>query len=150
MHMIREKAPSVPVPEPLYHWRDPDWVCYFTIMREAQGVELSVAWWGLEEEHRQRLVRECALHIQTVGNITNPLAVTAHGQPVWDGILMPEKGPNSTDVERTGGYGPFTTKQFHEWITLHKRDVKLPPSLGEEFHFCHMDPQPDHIFISDG
>ncbi len=152
MELIRQKAPSVPIPEPLYDWKDPDWFCYFIIMREIRGVAMLDAWWGLAEEHQQRLLREMALHIKAVGDITSPVSVSADGEPFADGMMVWRFEEYNEDMEPGRAAGPFTPEQLHEYATANtsKRNLQLPPSLGEEFYLCHMDPAPDHFMISDG
>jgi len=121
-------------------------------MREFRGVEMRDAWWGLDDEHRQRLAREIALHLQAVGDVTSPVAVSADGEPLVDGCMVFMSEKYTEDVEPSRGPGPFTPKQLHENATANttRKCLQLPPSLGEEFHLCHMDPAPDHFIISDG
>ena len=141
LQLIRELKPEVPVPEPLYHWKDPDWFTYFTIIREASGVELDAIWWGLTEETRQRLMKEAAEHLQSVGHITSPLAICADGTPSYGGWITYTPFGDENEEPRIMP-GPFTPKKLHEFVS--KNFVKTGrihsiPTLeewGKQFHLC--------------
>ena len=155
--MIREFKPKVPVPEPLYHWKDSNWFCYFTIMREIPGVEIYWVWWGLAEKHRKRLMLEAARHLQQVGEITCPLAISADGHSISGGGMMPSRFVDDEKEQCTIDFGPLTPKGLHDRLSRRVKigyDYSVPDPEGKEwgtkFHLCQMDMQPEHFFVSDG
>ena len=155
--MIREFKPEVPVPEPLYHWKDSNWFCYFTIMREIPGIELYHVWWGLAEKHRKRLVLEVARLLQQVGDISCPLAISADGNSISDGLMMPSRFVHEEKELRTIDFGPLTPKALHDrlsWLVKAGYAWSVPDpeerEWGTKFHLCHMDIEPGHFFVSDG
>ena len=81
----QELEPHVPVPEPLHHWKDADWFTYFTVMREAPGIQLDRVYWALTLEHCDCLIKETALHLQSVGQITYLFAICPDGMLSYAG-----------------------------------------------------------------
>ena len=153
MELIRQRAPGVCVPEPLYHWKDEKWFCYFIIMRQAPGCSLDDAWFSLKDEHKRRLMMEAAIQLKMVGDITSPLAIHANGDALCSSGITKEADFVDPDTENPPGPGPFTPVQLYEWQQKKQEIrplVEEPPLPTENFHFCHMSPIAEKIFISDG
>ena len=154
MQLIRREAPSVPVPSVLHHWEDLEWFCYFTVMREVHGVSMFHVWYGLDEEHRKRLVKEIAHYLKIVGDISSRHAVTADGEPLADNILVSPGGGYSKQIKPPRAPGPFTAQELYGHVkakaSAKNKKLKLPSNWGNQLYFCHMDTKPGHFIISDG
>ena len=146
MNFILEKAPSVPIPEVLNHWEDLNWFCYFITMREAHGVSMWSTWYSLEEAHRQRLVKEIALHLKTVGDITSPYAVTADGKPLSVGPFIRTGRAWNTDIKGVVGPGPSTADELFDHVQRTRLEARISQLWGDKLHLCHKDTEPEHFF----
>ncbi|KAL6713037.1 hypothetical protein ACLMJK_009433 [Lecanora helva] len=151
MKLIRKEAPSVPVPDVFHHWKDPTWFLYITIMREVPGVEIGGVWFALEESQKQRLAEEVAEHFRAIASIQRETASYANGENLSDGYLIPDSYEIFTNewAEPEKGAHRLNFKQLNEYRQSKELPL-LPGEPGDSFHLCHMDANPDHIFVSDG
>ncbi|MCJ1457351.1 hypothetical protein MMC28_007719 [Mycoblastus sanguinarius] len=151
MKLIQKEAPSVPVPEVFHHWKDPEWFCYVTIMREIPGREIGMVWFALDESQKQRLAEEAADHFRAIAEIQSETAQYANGENLCDGLIVSSTDSIYLDewAEPEQGSLRFNFKQLNEYRQS-KRWPLLPEGYGDRFHLCYMDANPDHFFVSDG
>lgn len=148
MRLVRERAPSVPVPEAIHSWLDKEWDRYFLITRRVHGVLLDHVWFNLSWNDKWQVVRELAAHTKTLAEIKAPLFQNADGSAVADAYLISNDtlaGP--VDPIPGGWPGPLTPEEFGQ----HLREVSdglEPPETGGDFHFYHSDTSPGNVILS--
>ena len=144
MRLVREQAPSVPVPEAIHHWFDKEWDRYFLITRRIHGVSVDSAWFKLHPEDHLQLAKELAAHTKAVAEIKAPLFQRLDGKNKEDCRLV---RLSIQDQIRTVQPGPYTAEEFCE--NLRKASDGLePPEFGPEFHLFHNDMGPSNVMIS--
>ena len=144
MRLVRERAPSVPVPEAIHYWFDKEWDRYFLITRRIHGVSVDSAWFKLHPEDHLQLVKELAAHTKAIAGIKAPLFQRLNGENQEESVLV---GSNIQDQICTAQPGPYTAEEFREHLRK-ASDGLEPPEFGPEFHLYHNDMGPTNVMIS--
>ena len=146
--LVRERAPSVPVPEVIHYWRDPEWERAFLVMRRVHGKTIDDAWFKISAKDQQQVLKEMAAHIKATADITAPRFQDPVGGPVTvstfagDDLFETQWGPRSIPWP-----GPFTADELREHMRKEAGGVE-PPEMGSDFHFYHRDIGPANVILS--
>jgi hypothetical protein len=84
--LLREKKPSVPVPES-HKFEGPDNKFSFEIMARAKGVPISAVYKKLSEQQRHDLFKDLGEHMKEWRQITSPRMGGVDGSELLDGLI---------------------------------------------------------------
>ncbi|KAI4129881.1 MAG: hypothetical protein LQ347_003596 [Umbilicaria vellea] len=148
MRLVRERAPTVPVPEAIHYWIDREWDRYFVITRRVHGVSLDFVWFDLSSNDKGQVIDEIAAYTKTLAEIKSPLFQNADGSAVADARLLGDDPLLRTyDPNPNGWPGPLTAEELGDYIRTSSEGCE-PLEIGPDFHFYHNDPSPGNIIVS--
>ena len=151
MNLIRERAPSVPIPEVIHFWVDEELKRYFLIMRRVHGKLIDDVYFSFSKAQVAAVMDELGSHVKAVADITAPCFQDVDGKPVVDSYVLDYKIETAT-----GAWapildkfpGPFTVDEFR--IEMQKVSGALePPEMDSEFHFYHRDMGPTNVIVEE-
>ena len=138
MRLVRELAPSVPVPEPIYSWHDKELERTFLITRRVHGKMVDDVWHSLKDEDRKQVTRELAAYQKSLAEITAPAFQDVEGHHLAERYLLPY------DRDRLE---PFTAEELREQLRKASNGIE-PPEFGPEFHLFHCDMGTNNVILS--
>ena len=150
MNLIRERAPSIPVPENISFWVDKGWDRTFLIMRRVHGVVLDDIFLDLSTTDQIQVTTELADYVKRVSEITAPYLQSADGEPLRSTSLLNHPAPlveDTWDPIHEPLPGPLTVEEFRAGICQGSDGVE-PPAMDSEFHLYHNDMSPGNIILS--
>ncbi|SLM34717.1 Protein kinase-like domain [Lasallia pustulata] len=138
MRLVRERAPSVPVPEPIYSWHDKELERTFLITRRVHGKVVDDVWHSLKDEDREQVAKELAAYQKSLAEITAPAFQDVGGHHLAERYLLPDYDER---VE------PFTADELREQLRKASNGIE-PPEFGPEFHLFHRDMSAENVILS--
>ena len=147
---VKQKVPSVPVPEVIYEWIDRAWQRTFYLMKRVPGENLSDAWPRLSQAEVGNIARELVEHIHALSKLTSPWLETANGCGVTEAILLGE--PDSSDGDTSPSWKPYLHPRYSpQTLTSHLATHyhgETPPASDDRFCFYHDDLVTRNLFVS--
>ena len=149
VRFVREKMPSVPVPELIHNWVDRAWNRTFLLMKRPLGQTLDEAWPGLTHDQARKLAADLAEHTVTLSQFTSPRVETITGCGIADEMFL--LTDSRADIATRPSWMPTISPVFTpETLTAHirARSGEDPPEVGKEFHFYNFALCPTLIYVS--
>ncbi len=147
IRVVRERMPSIPVPEVIYYWLDRAWNRTFILTKRVSGETFEDAWPKLSLPQAEKIAGDLAQHACTMAKFTSPQIKTITGCGIngeyWlFGTPAHKTWPSWKPVIR-----PIFTP---ETVTAYLRDLGGldPPDVGDVFHFYHPQMDPTAVFVS--
>ncbi|KAK4143388.1 kinase-like domain-containing protein [Dichotomopilus funicola] len=146
MRFVREKAPSVPIPELVHSWIDHDLNRTFLITKRVPGQILERVWPRLSPPQRTRIAEDIAGFCATLAANTSSRFETVTGCGVYEPRLM-ESAPDSYPTWKPRTLGPLSQEPLRAYLT--KASTEPAPDIDPLFHFYHADLGPTNIMLSE-
>ncbi|CAH0046380.1 unnamed protein product [Clonostachys solani] len=147
LRFVKKKAPSVPVPDVIYEWTDPDTDRNFLVTTRIKGRTLEEAWPYLTFDQRTQAAEEVAQHIANLAKNTSSSFKTIWGCGVLEpGLLY--KPREDYPLWRPRLLGPFQEEEDMRGYMLRISNEE-PPDIDEEFLFYHAELGPKNIIVKD-
>ena len=147
IEFVAKHAPSVPVPEVIYHWIDPAWTRCFLITKRAQGERFNEVWPRISEDQRLDVAAQLAKHAVTLSKLRSDRCEKATGAGLLGehGLLGPHEDWSTWPSWKPLLRPPFTAQELIAHLT--KEAGVAPPDLGKQFVFAHTDMSPKNVFV---
>ncbi|CAI6095175.1 unnamed protein product [Clonostachys chloroleuca] len=146
IRFVKDKVPSVPVPDVIYEWTDPDFNRSFLVTKEVSGRTLEEAWPHLGSLHRELLAEEVARHISELAKYTSSSFKTICGRGVFEPCLL-EKRQKERPCWLPRLLGPFKEEDDMRNYML-RISNEVPPEIDQEFRFYHAELGPKNIILN--
>ncbi|CAG9945501.1 unnamed protein product [Clonostachys rosea f. rosea IK726] len=145
IRFVKDKVPSVPVPDVIYEWTDPDFNRSFLVTKKIRGRTLEEAWLHLGPRRRELLAEEVACHISQLAKHTSSSFKTVCGRGVFEPRLL-EKPREERPCWLPRLLGPFKEEDDMRNYMLSISN-EVPPEIDQEFHFYHAELGPKNIIL---
>lgn len=143
---VKQRNPSIPVPEVLATWIDHAYNRTFLVLKEVKGRTLLQAWPSLTVTQRQDVADKVASFCQELATNISPKLQTVSGTGVLENFLSGDK-PAAHPSWKPIPLGPFSVEEIHSYLTKIDPDVRL--EFGDTFYYYHADLGPTNVMISD-
>lgn len=147
IRVVKDRMPSIPVPEVIYYWLDRAWNRSFILTKRPSGETFEDAWPKLSTPQAEKIAADLAQHARTMSAFTSPQLKTITGC----GILNDAWLFGAPEWETWPSWKPVIRPIFTpETVTTYLRDLGgvEPPDVGDAFHFYHPIMAPPYVFVS--